>query len=110
MSMKRLDHGSDVVVLENLASAVPCSPKGNIHHGPPQVVGPNHLVGEERPKRRVDRAQEAVAEIWFLPRLHRADVRGPEDVEAREPPREECLLCLSLIACERHRTPSGRVR
>src|SRR5260221_14594310 len=109
MSMKRLDHGSDVVVLENLASAVPCSPKGNIHHGPPQVVGPNHLVGEERPKRGVDRAQEAVAEIWFLPRLHRVDVRGPGDVKAREPRRESGLLGLSLIACETHPAPPGRV-
>jgi hypothetical protein len=42
---------------------LPCSPQGNIHHGPRQLVGPNHLVGEERSKRGVDRAQEAIAEI-----------------------------------------------
>ena len=86
--MKRFDHGSDVMVLENLASALPCSPKGNIHHGSRQVVGPNHLVGEEQSKRGVDRAQETVAEIRFLPQLHRVDVRGPEDVKAGEPRRE----------------------
>jgi len=83
--MKRLDHGPDVAVLENPAFALRCFLDGNIHHGPRQVVGPNHLVGEERSKRWVDRAQEAIAEIWFLPRLHRVDVRGPEDVKAREP-------------------------
>src|SRR4029077_2504788 len=79
VSMKRLDHGPDVTVLENRASVLPCSPHDNIHHGPRQVVGSNHLVGEERSQRRVDCAQEAVAEIRFLSRLHRVDVRGPED-------------------------------
>src|SRR5258708_5454348 len=84
--VKRVDHRSDVTVLENRAFALLCSPDRNIHHRPGQVVGPNHLVGEERPKRGVDRAQEAVAEIWVLPRLHRGDVRRPEDAKAREPP------------------------
>ena len=58
---------------------------GDIDHGSGQVVGPNHLVGKQQPKRRVDRAQQAVAEIRFLPRLDRVDVRGAEDVQAREP-------------------------
>jgi hypothetical protein len=35
---------------------------------------------------------------------------GPEDVYARKPCSEECLLCLSLIACERHPASAGRVR
>jgi hypothetical protein len=35
---------------KNRASVLPRSPDGNIHHGPGQVVGPNHLVGEQHPK------------------------------------------------------------
>jgi hypothetical protein len=49
-----------------------------------QVVGPNHLVGEKHPKRRIDPKQQAVAEIGFLPRLHGIDVRGSEDVDGRK--------------------------
>src|SRR5580704_13664940 len=69
--LKRLDHGSDITVLENRASTLPRSAYDDIHHRPGQVVGPNHLVREERPKRGVDRSQQAVAEIRFVPRLHR---------------------------------------
>ena len=58
---RTVNHGSDVTVLENQASALPGSPDGDIHHGPRQVVGPNHLVGEQHPKRGVDRAQQAVS-------------------------------------------------
>lgn len=56
-------------------------------HGAGQVVSGNHLIGEQHPKRRVDRAQQPVAEIRFLTRLHGVDLRGPEYVQ---PP----LLCL----------------
>jgi hypothetical protein len=83
--MKRLDHGPDVTVLENRASVLPCSPDGNIQHGPGQVVGPNHLVVEQHPKCRVDPAQQAVTEVRFPSRLHGVDLRGPEEVNAREP-------------------------
>src|SRR6266446_5903648 len=86
--VKRFDHRSDVTVLENRAFALLCSPDRNIHHRPGQVVSPNHLVGEERPKRGVDRAQKTVTEIRFLPLLHRVDVRRPEQVKAGEPRRE----------------------
>jgi hypothetical protein len=65
--MKRLDHGSDVAVLENQASGLPCFADGNIHHGARQVVGRNDLIGEQHPKQRVDRAQQPVAEVRFLP-------------------------------------------
>ena len=65
--MKRLDHGSDVAVLENQASGLPCFAHGNIHHGVRQVVGRNDLIGEQHPKQRVDRAQQPVAEVRFLP-------------------------------------------
>jgi hypothetical protein len=86
--MKRLDHGSDFTVLENQASLLTCSLEGDIDHGPGQVVSPNYLVGEQHPKRRVDRSQQAVAEIRFLPRLNRIDVRGPEEVNAAKGRRE----------------------
>ena len=82
------DHRSDVTVLENPAFTLHRFPDDNVHHGPRQVVGRNHLVWEEQPKRGVDRAQEAVAEIRFLPRPHRIDVRRPEDINAGEPGRK----------------------
>src|SRR5437016_3332330 len=75
-----LQHGSDVTVLENLASGLPCFPDGDIDHGAGQVVSGNHLIGGQHPKRRVDRAQQPVAEIRFLTRLHGVDIRGPEYV------------------------------
>jgi hypothetical protein len=49
--MKRLDHGPDVTVLENRASALLRSAYDGIHHGAGQVVGPNHVVREQNPKR-----------------------------------------------------------
>src|SRR5580704_17521919 len=86
--LKRLDHGSDVTVLENRASALPRIAYHGAHHGPGQVVGANHLDGEQHPKHWIDPAQEAVSEVRFLPRLHGVDVRGPEDVNVRESRRE----------------------
>jgi hypothetical protein len=86
--LKRLDHGSDVSVFENRASVLPRSVDGGIYHGPRKIVGANHLVGKQYPKRGVDRAQEAVAEIWFLPGLDGVDVRGSENVNVREARRE----------------------
>src|SRR5229473_3134414 len=90
--LKRLDYSSDVTVLENRTSALPCSAYGDFYHGPGQVVGPNHLVGEQHPKRGVDRAHKAVAEIRFLPRLHGINVRRSEEINAGEPGRKQCRL------------------
>jgi hypothetical protein len=86
--MKRIDYGSDVTVLENRAAAQPRSAYGGSHHGKGQVIGANHLVREQQAKQRINPSQEAVTEIRFLPRLHRVDVRGPEEVNARESRRE----------------------
>src|SRR5580693_7372818 len=77
-----LDHGSDVAILENPASDLPCFSDGDIDHRAGQVVGRNHLIGEQQLKRRVDCAQQPVAEIRFLTRLHGIDIRGPEYVNA----------------------------
>src|SRR5580658_5230107 len=85
--MNPFDHGSDVTVLENLTSAL-SSWDGDVHHCTCQVVGPNHLVWKQQLKRGVDGAQQAIAEIGFLPWLHRVDVRGPEEVNVRESRRE----------------------
>ena len=41
--LKQLDHGSDVTVLENRAPALPRFACDGAHHGPGQVIGPNHL-------------------------------------------------------------------
>jgi hypothetical protein len=60
-----------------------------------QVVGPNHLVGEQHAKCRVDRAQHAVTKIRLPARLYGVDVGGAEDIRAREPRREECFLGLA---------------
>jgi hypothetical protein len=49
---------------------------GGIHHGPRQVVSANHLGWGTAPEKRVDRAQQAVAQIRLLPWLHGIDVRG----------------------------------
>jgi hypothetical protein len=98
-----LDNGLDVAVLENVPSSISCSLHRDIHHGSGQVVGSNDLVGEQ-PKRRVDRAQQAIAEIWFPPPRHRVDVRGSEDVNAGKAPGEQRVLGLSLVAREGHPT------
>jgi hypothetical protein len=71
-----------------------------INHRSGQSSARITLVGEHHTKERVDRAQQAAAEIRFLPRLDGIDVRGPEDVNTGEPGRESCVLCLSLVACE----------
>jgi len=76
--MKRLDHGADVTVLENKFHMLASSPEGNLNHRSGQIVSPNHLIREQHPKRGIDCAQQAVTEIWFFPRLHGVDVRGPE--------------------------------
>ena len=52
--VKRFDHRSDVTVLENRASALCRFAYDDIHDGLGQVVGPNHLVGEQQPKHRID--------------------------------------------------------
>jgi hypothetical protein len=53
------------------------------------------LAGEQYTKRGVDRAQAAVAEIRFHPRLHLVDGCGPEEKNLREGRREQYLLGLS---------------
>src|ERR1700686_5340532 len=107
--MVSLDHGSDVAVLENLGSKV-SSLDGDVHHGACQVVGTNHLVRKQQLKRGVDGAQKAIAEIRFLPRLHGIDVGGTEEVNARKPGREQCVLGLSLVSRESDTTSSRGVR
>src|SRR2546422_8423071 len=74
---------ADVTVLENQRSALSRSLHGGIHHRSGQVVGSNHLVGEQHPKYGIDRAQEAIAEIGLPARLDGVDVRGAEHVHAR---------------------------
>src|ERR1700751_5557718 len=81
-----------------------------VHHGARQVVGTNYLVREQQSKCRVDRAQQAVAEVRFLPRFHGVDVGGSKDLYPREPCTEQRLFRLALTARERHPTSAGRVR
>ncbi len=107
--MNPFDHGSNVAVLENPTSALSAL-DGDVHHSTCQVVATNHLVRKQQLKRGVDDAQKAIAEIRFLPRLHGVDVCGPEEVNTREPGREECVLGLSLVSRESDPTSSRRVR
>jgi hypothetical protein len=85
--MKRLDYGSNITVFENQCLALDGSPDGKINHRSGQVVGPNHLIREQCAKHWADCAQKAVSEIRFLSWFHGADVRGPEKINARAPPR-----------------------
>src|ERR1700756_2764105 len=70
---------------------------------------PDHLVGEQHPKHRVDRAQQAIAEIRLLPRRHRIDVCRAKEIDLRETGRAQRVLGLSLVAFEGHPTPSRRI-
>jgi predicted translin family RNA/ssDNA-binding protein len=61
---------------------------GDIHHRAGQVVGPNHLIGEQYPKHRVDPAQQAIAEVTSTTRAFRNQYRYSQQghqsvVEAR---------------------------
>ena len=103
-------HRSDVTVLENEARTISGSPDGYIHHGAGQVVGSDYLIGEQHSKRGVDCAQDAVAEIRFLPRRHGVDIRGPEKVNMGEPRRQQCILGRSLVAREGDATSFRLVR
>ena len=80
LAMNRSNDGSDVTILKNKASRFFPNADDDVHHGSGQVVGPNDLIGEQHPKSRVDRAQQAIAQIRFLARLHRIDIRGSEDI------------------------------
>ena len=93
-------HPADVAVFENETSGVSGLSNYNTHHCPRQVVGANDVVGEKHPKHGVNRAEQPVAEIRLLPRLHGIDVGGPEDVKTGEPSPKQLLFGLSLIACK----------
>src|SRR5258706_12854930 len=82
LAMNRSNDGSDVTVLKNNARPFLPNADDDIHHCPRQVVGLNDLVGEQHSKNRVDRAQQAVAQIRFLAWLHRIDTRGAEEINA----------------------------
>jgi hypothetical protein len=93
-----MDHCSDVTAFENPAFALRCLLDRNIHHGASQVVRPNDLVREQQPKRGVDRAQQAIAEIGFLARFDRVDVRRPEDVMKASTAGQKRLVDASGVA------------
>jgi hypothetical protein len=63
LRIKRLYQSSDVTILENRAWSDFHPANHDIHHGSGQVIGPDYLIGELRPKRRVDPSQEAVVEF-----------------------------------------------
>src|SRR5438445_7951128 len=107
--MQRLNHRPDITVLKNRVPRRAISPHDNIDHRSGQVVGPNHLVREESPKYRVDRAHNPVAEIRFLPWLHGVDVRRSEDVNAGETCRDQRIFGLSLVWRVGNATWSRRV-
>ena len=107
--MNPFDHGSDIAVLENVASALSSSDSG-VHHSLRQLVSSHHEIGEKQAKRRVDGAQKAVGEIRFLAWLDWIDIGGAEKVNAREPGSDQCVLGLSLVSRESDPTLSRRVR
>src|SRR5882762_1196938 len=107
--MQRRNHRPNITVLENRVSRLASSPHDNIDHRSGQVVGPNHLVREERPKHGVDRAHKPVAEIRFLPWLNGVDVRRSEDVNAGETCRNKRLFGLTLVLSVWNATSPRRV-
>ena len=107
---KPLCHGQDIVVLEHRCAALLCPSHGDVDHHPCQVIRADYLTGKQPPKYGIDRAQESVAEIGLLPRLHGIDVGGAKDVSGVEPRGEKCVLRLTLVACEGDPTFSRRVR
>jgi hypothetical protein len=52
LRIKRLYESSDVTILENHAWSDFHPANHDIHHGSGQVIGPDYLIGEQRPKRR----------------------------------------------------------
>src|ERR1700758_3829183 len=96
----RLDHGSNIAVLQNQDLALLRLSQHKIPHGASQIIGANDLVREQHPEYWVDRAQQPVAEVRFLPRLDGVDIRRPEKVNMRETRRQHCGLSLSLVARE----------
>ena len=101
---------ANVTVLENQRPAFSSASHGDIHHRSGQVVGTNHLVGEQHPKCGINGAQEAIAEIGLPARLDGVDVRGAKDVHARKSCRGQCLLGLTLISGEGHPASARRIR
>ena len=75
---------ADVTVLENPSSAFSSTSRGDIHHRSGQVVGTNHLVGEQHPGCGIDCTQQAIAKIGFSARLHRAGIGQPAFDSVRE--------------------------
>src|SRR5260370_17927080 len=108
--MDRSNDGSAVAILKNNASRLLPNADDDIHHCPGQVVGPNDLIGEQHAKNRVDRAQQAVAQIRFFAWLQRIDICGSEDIDAGKTGGVEGVLCLSLVSCETHPPSSRRIR
>src|SRR5579863_3951349 len=110
LSARRLDYRSDVAVFKYSVGAFHCFPNHNVHHGPRQVVGRNHLVGEQHPKYRVNSTEKPVAEIRLLPRLDRVDIGRSKYIDVGEPRGQQRVFGFSLIACEGHPASSRRVR
>jgi hypothetical protein len=48
LRFKRLYQSSDVTILENHAWGDSHPANHDIHHGSGQVIGPDHLIGEQR--------------------------------------------------------------
>ena len=98
--MNRFGHGSDVMIFQNQAPALPSSADGNINHSSGWIVDANHLVGKHHPKRWIDRAEQAVTKVRFLSRLYGVDIGGSENVNERKALGEQRLFSFSLVACD----------
>ena len=75
---------ANLTVLENQRPAFSSASHGDIHHRSGQVVGANHLVGEQHSKCGIDRAQEAIAQIGLPAGLDWVDVRGSAPASAEQ--------------------------
>jgi hypothetical protein len=82
----RIGYGSDVEVLESSRLRLPLFSGPQHPPSPGPTRRPESLGLEQHPERGIDRAQQAVAEIRLLARLHGVNIRGPKYVNAREPP------------------------
>ena len=80
-----LRNRADIAVLKDLSLGFRYFLDDNFNHDAGQIVGWNDLIGEQQPERGLNGAQKPVAEIGFLPWLHRIDIRRSEEIDLGEP-------------------------
>src|SRR4029077_8726361 len=98
---------ANVTVLQNECSALSNAPHSSVLHRSGQIVGTNHLVGEQHAEYGIDRAKQAIAHIRLPARLDGINICGAKDVHVRKSSCGQCLLSLALVPSEGHAASLG---